>query len=60
MLRTMIGSELDKTENSPRIKVLIKTNKRLILLKKKKQLSQKLIMLKKIDHTLPPSKIMLT
>ena len=41
---------------SPGIKVLTKKKKRLSLMKKDKRMSQKLVMLKKINHPLPPSK----
>ena len=43
-----------KQTNSPRIKMLTKKNKRLSLMEKNKRLSQKLIMLNNIEHTLPP------
>ena len=47
MSATLIGPELEKTENLPRIKLLMNN---------KKRLSQKLVILKNIEHPLPLSK----
>ena len=44
----------------PRIKVLMKKKKGQSLMNKNKPLSKNLVMLKKIEHPLPPSKIKVT
>ena len=60
MSLNFIGIELDKTDIVNKGKLLTKIKKRLIPMNKTSRLSQKLIMLKNINHPLPPSKIIVT